>query len=1477
MIDLKTKSKAKIYVLCSFFIPFIIILICLICGGYAPFGSKDVLTSVGSEDLLSFFHKLNLSTRSMLIISNMIYLVLCSLSGLFFYCFLIHKATDTETSDNHIIMITLSSVYSLSSYTIHVGMNLSLLPGIVLFPLIMIGFHRLCSDSKPFLYILTMAIVMAVSFQTAACIFIFCILYIVIPNYRNAHHFLVTFTFKLLSDIIIIGITCPVWFSSLTSEIKSGTRSISFPDFRFLIEPIFLMDEAVSRAPVISLITVTALVLIVISRSFSIWEKLRNLALISLLIFASYISTASYIISGLTDRYFENRIFVFILMFMLLSLLYESIGSFKPVVSYSVTAIAAVSTVILFCISFINLGLTSTVYEKTAEYKVLYCIDNIKSSDKDASILVYDAERNTSDPVSNILKGYNYVISSDFSDVIDSNLIQDDSLSYNDGTVTVYRNPDTAVLSEDMLAAIPEDTVNKLVGDQPLKFTELNTLASSISGCGDIFEPVSCLCIVTPYENDLTNSNVSTLTFSFDTEGDYYVQMDHIMHLGYLTADEPASVIYYASPIKLQDEKINRETVRFNAEAYQDFVSYIKDHSSESHSGASFYQASKRSNSNAIRLIICILSFIIGISLCLILRNKPVSLDKTSNRFEAFLSDNKVYFYTVLLALLAWIIHIFMTHSVPFGNRSAIISDGLIEDYPTATYLIDNVRHLRFSKVDYTLGFMNDGTSISSLFYFINPLRLMLLLFPVKYSLLGFNTYYAITFILIGPSMVFYLTHRPNGKVMNKHELKLIPIALAYTFSSFVLSYMHYNGFLDIALYLPLIMYALDRLIYQKKPILYSVLLGMYMIMNNYYAFLLCEFLIIYFFTLDHGTFKNLLRNGIRFSVYSVLAAGIAFFNLFGFYHAVSNGGYTEADSSALSSIRIFSQNLIGSLKDFEVMHRISLATPDQTIANTYCGLLCLLAIPLFACIGKIGLSERMRRIIAISILYFAYGNELLNFIFHGFHIQSMVPNRFSIFFIFLLINMLYDVILNYKDIYISKSLLSYMIFSCVILVGIMANHGFSVKDIKICAVFIVTYLIIVFLGYSKKKYYKMTLLLLLVLSLEISLSTYETFRDYAIPKRDDMISPGSIETCRALSESHDLKDQRLNRSEIANIGNVNAACLVETYSASQFSSTIQKEQLNLAEIWNTEAGKNYISYSYGNPLADIMLNVPYFLKEKDAVIDLVPSYFSFVDRQNQVALYNDPNVPGFGVLLPKEFKFPSIDDYRNMFEYQNAFSEQLIGEPIYIIPNKGIDTDIEYINNEEDSETFDSKYNTANVTIEVSDEISGDIYLSSNNIIKYLGTTDGSRSTLYSSEVKDHGKKDICAAILDTGALERLSKYLKNYRTERSIDISVKDNLIQTGYNSTEDSLLYIPVPSFRAWNIYIDGKKYTNGNNPSADFGGMIVNIPSGNHTIEIIYGSKNSILTYWPYLISLLSILIIIFINQKHKQSIKKRRSE
>ena len=1474
MIDSKTKSKAKIYVLCSFFIPFIIILICLICGGYAPFGSKDVLTSVGSEDLLSFFHKLNLSTRSMLIISNMIYLVLCSLSGLFFYCFLIHKATDIETSDNHIIMITLSSVYSLSSYMIHVGMNLSLLPGIVLFPLIMIGFHKLYSDSKPFLYILTMAIVMAVSFQTAACIFIFCLLYIVIPNYRNIHHFLVTLTLKLLSDIIIIGITCPVWFSTLSSEIKDGSRSIVFPDFRFLIEPIFLMDEAVSRAPVISLITVTALVLIVISRSFSIWEKLRNLALISLLIFASYISTASYLISGLTDRYFESRIFVFILMFMLLALSYASASSFKPLISYTVIGIGAAATAVLFFISFINLGKTSADYEQTKAYKVVECTKKIKASDPGASILLYDAESNVSNPVTNILMGYEYVISSSFNDVIDANLIADDSLSYADGTVTVYRNPDAVVLSDDIIASIPEAILNKLSEGQQLTFSELNTLASSISGCSDIFEPVSCYCLVTPYENDLTNSNISTLTFIFDDVGDYYVRMNHIMHLGNLSVDEPASVVYYAPPIKLQDEKINRETVRFNEEAYQEFVSYIKTHSSGEQGTYSFKQADIRSASSTVQLIFCILSFIILTVLFVLLRKSPVKPDKADNRFEAFLSDNKVYIYTVLLALLAWIIHILMTHSVPFGDRSAIVSDGLIEDYPTATYLIDNIRHFRFSKIDYTLGFMNDGTSFSSLLYFLNPLRLILLFFPIKYSLLGFNTYYALTFILIGPSMVFYLTHRPHGQRMNKHELKLIPIALAYAFSSFVLSYMHFNGFLDIALYLPLIMFSLDRLIYQEKPILYSVFLGIYIIMNNYYAFLLCEFLVIYFFTLDHGDFKSFIRNGIRFAIYSILAAGIAFFNLFNFYNAVSNGGYTEADSSALSSIRVFSQNLVGNLKDFEVMHRISLANSDQTIANTYCGLLCLLVIPLFACISKVRLSERIQRIAAIFLLYFAYGNDLLNFIFHGFHIQSMVPNRFSVFFIFLIINVLYDVIQNYKEIYLSKSLLSFMVFSCIILLGMMANHGFSIMDCKLCAIFIVTYLIIVFMGYSKKKYYKMTLMLLLVLSLEISLSTYETFRDYAVPDREDMLSSESIEACRQLSENHDLKNSELNRTEIINAGNVNSSCLIETYSTSLFSSTIQKEQLNLAETWNTESGLNYIAYVYGNPLADIMLNIPYFLKQKDSVVDEVPSYFNFVDRNNQMSLYNNPYTIGFGVVLPNDFRLPSIEDYNNMFEYQNAFSEQLIGEPIYIIPDEGVDINIEYINPDETDKASNSTSKQASVTIQIPKEFFGDIYLSYNKIIKYLDTTDGADDFYYSSEINIHNNNNnICVAILDTEAFHKLSDYLNNYKAAHTIDISANDNCLRTDYHSDEDIQLYIPVPAYKSWHVYIDKKEFNVNSDSYSYYGGLFLTVPSGNHKVEVIYGSRNSLLTYWPYLISLISIIILIMIKRINKNQHKK----
>ncbi len=1471
------KSNNKPLSLLAFIIPFSVILLGGLMGGYAPFGTKDVMTAGGNDSYLTSISAfLNVSAENLSIIVNLIYIVLCSLAGLFFYIFL-------NPDSGTFLRILLSSIYALSIHMTGIGMNITFLPAVTLFPLVILGFNRIHKETKPLLYIIAMSLSLILSFETATVTFIFCLIYLAIPEYKNVRHFLITLITKLISDIFILGITCPVWINTLRDEISFGKRSLHFPDFKLFIEPIFISEELFSKAPVITFISGIILILFILNKHLSFWIRLRYVCLAALIILAAEFSTPSYLLSGFTNEYADKRIFIYTFIFIISMLAYETLKHYKPSRYMIISGLAVISTVISFIMTFSDLGRSSKSYSDTLSYKLDYCINRIKEMDSSANIFIYDSETNVSTPISSALLGYNYIIFSEKMSKPDLNLIPDESLSSEDLSVMVYRNPDAVLISDEDIKTISDGMLSSVSEIENLSFDELNELASKVSGCGDIFVEVDAECRVTQNMNDITNLDSSSLFFSFDEPGDYYVAMNHIMHLGMLTPDIEGSVIYNASPTVLQSEKINRKTVRFDENEYKVFISYIKANYSASGNVSSNDSAKdnvKRSAFTSLDsslIVISILAIVLSAILSFVFGKHTFDLNRKPNRFEAFLSDNKVYFYVILLSSLVWLIMIMMVAAIPFGERSVIISDGLIEDYPTYTHLIDNIRSFNFSKVDYTLGYMTEGTTLLSLLYFINPLRLILLFFPIEYSLLGFNTLYAISFILTGPSMLFFLTHRPHGDKMDKHELKLIPIAMSYTLSSYVLCYMHFNGFLDIALFLPLIMYSMERMIYTKKFLLYSVVLGLYMILNNYYAFLLCEFLIIYFLTMDHGSFKAFIKNGIHFALSSILSAGIACFSLASFYTAVSNGGYTENDSAAISSINPLTQSLSDSLRDFEVMHRVSIVNDKWTVANTYSGLLCILTLALFICIRKIKPSVRIRRFLAVFLLYFAYGNELLNFIFHGFHIQSLVPNRFSIFFIFMMIIILYDVILNYKEIYTSRSLLSFMLFSCIILIGILYNNGLSINACMLSFVFILTYLIIVYWGHTKKKYYKMTLLLLFFLSGELALSAYNTFRYYALPTREDIISNSeTLSNIRYLSDKYGLHGDNLVRTEFIEDTNMNTACLTKTYSTDLFSSTIQQEQLALSRTWGLEYHVNACSYTSGNPLADIMINVPYFIKLKTSTKDKVPTYYSFIETVGAISLYNNPYTVGLGIVLPEDFQFQPPDDYLNSFEYQNHISMQLIGKPLYITPKNGITVRLKKTDSEKNISNSDSENKNQNIAIiNISEELSGDFFITwEKGYIIYLGTSKSGEESAFASSTTIQDEDEYFITKLDTNTLIELYEYLHKQYTERHVNFITYKNKISSDIQSEDIVQIYIPVPYYSNWRLYIDNIETPLSQKECNNIGGLLFTVPAGNHHIELVYETHRDYITYISIIISLMSISITIVLSLINTS--KKRRS-
>lgn len=806
-------------------------------------------------------------------------------------------------------------------------------------------------------------------------------------------------------------------------------------------------------------------------------------------------------------------------------------------------------------------------------------------------------------------------------------------------------------------------------------------------------------------------------------------------------------------------------------------------------------------------IFVFIIFLIIASILIFIKRKSIVKLIPTG--IKTTVSDNRIYIFSILIGAFFWLILSLITHSVPFGNASAVISDGYIEDYPTTAHFIQKVKAFEFYKFDYTLGFLGEGFSLSSLIYFLNPLRLILLLFPYSQSLLAFNTFYAVEFILIGSSMIFYLTNRPYGNVMKKTELKLIPISLAYSLSSYVVCYYSFGGFLDIMLILPLIMLAMDRLIYKKKYLFYILILAYYMILSPYFAFLLCEFLFMYFFVLEHKNYKTFFKNGIRFAISSIAAAILASFSLIPFYHSVMNSGYVENDQNAGNIINILSQNLLGSLQDLEVMHRTSLVSADVSIANTYCGLLLVLILPLFIFVKNISLSSRIRRLALIFFLYFSYGNELMNYILHGFHLQSLVPNRFSLFFIFMMINVLYDTLQAHKEIFNTKTLLIFSVYSGIILLLMIQNHD-SIQGCMSSALFVAAYIIIIALGTMNKKYSVAVKILLLFLIAELSLSTINSFRSFGKPEESEMISSEQAEVIREFSKEYNLKENGLLRSSIINSNNFNSSCITDINSISCFSSTLSKEQIELAKAFNIRCENNNIIYGCGNPLADLFLNNKYYFEIKTSIYD-IPSYFEKLEEKRRVIMYQNHYVNHYGISFSPDtaniISSMSPKEYSDCFDYQNAITNTLINESLYIKPSHSPSLEITNI----------SYNNEVSLRISIPDECKGDIFLSYNGYIQFLTNTNNSKYNSIVDTVifvnnedcrlpitEENLANDVQIACLNIDTVDNLNTYIE---TISDVKIIGNPSNISIDTENSNNKSVYIPVPT----NISLNNKSAT------------------------------------------------------------------
>jgi Predicted membrane protein len=306
-----------------------------------------------------------------------------------------------------------------------------------------------------------------------------------------------------------------------------------------------------------------------------------------------------------------------------------------------------------------------------------------------------------------------------------------------------------------------------------------------------------------------------------------------------------------------------------------------------------------------------------------------------------------------------------------------------------------------------------------------------------------------------------------------------------------------------------------------------------------------------------------------------------------------------------------------------------------------------------------------------------------------------------------------------------------------------------------------------------------------------------------------------------------------------------------------------------MSNAFNLLTGTNAIEYMQGNPLANLMLSVKYFFSSDYNGYFEVPSYYKLIDQQGSIKLYENEEFLDPGILLPNDSR-ENRKDFKNALEYQNKFANNIGSKDIYKIYSPEIISKSEY-----EKLSVSSTDNTSNASedqiyivydelndresydteIYVPSSIKGYIYLSYLNTLYYLGdNSDGQYEFAMSFDENFLTEDYIKTVKIGVPDLDNLAEIHDILAENTMTDLSYGYNTIDGKIDASYDGTIFLTIPAYDAWDVYVDGSKVQH----EQFMGAMGIPVTTGKHDIHLIYhtaGLKEGAI------ISLISLIIFI----------------
>ncbi|MET3558060.1 putative membrane protein YfhO [Streptococcus rupicaprae] len=765
--------------------------------------------------------------------------------------------------------------------------------------------------------------------------------------------------------------------------------------------------------------------------------------------------------------------------------------------------------------------------------------------------------------------------------------------------------------------------------------------------------------------------------------------------------------------------------------------------------------------------------------------------------------------------------------------------------------------------------------SLFSLFVYFFSLQTMpdaIYLFTIlKFGLIGLSSYYSLHHIYT--KMDSYLT-----LVLSSH----------FSLMSFAVSQLEINMWLDVFIWVPLVLLGLHKLILNQGITLYYISLTLLFIQNYYFGYMTALFLVFWYFLQVSWEFKKRIKTFWSFTVVSTLSGLTSLIMILPAVLDLKTHGENFTVINQLQTenswwLDIFAKSMVGSYD----------TTKFGAIPMIYVGLVPLIIALSFFFIKAIKWQVKLTYLVLFSLLIASFYIEPLDLLWQGMHAPNMFLHRYAWLFSLLIIFTAAEVFSQIEELRLGSFLTATLLLGVGFgLTFYFRNHYPFLETIHylLTAEFLIVYLII-FTGFSRKIISKksFTLGLLFFTVFEASLNSY-----YQIAGVDnEWHFPALKNYQQDMADIVNLVDSTRNdnyhffRMERQTPQTGNDSMKYNYNGISQFSSIRNRASNQLLDKLGFKSSGTNLNLRYQNNtlLMDSLFAVKYKISK-----EMPPKYgFEKQNSSNKLELYRNVNASQLGILVPKSYQdinltHLSLDNQTNLVNAITGLNIDYFDQLSIVDKDGNVLENSHHTLTKTDpnksftlTTTIDSQIYLSLPNLTLSNQNIQDIEISVNDH-RYHYTIDNS-FTLFdlgyftadqTIEITFHFPNQSTVSF-DNPKVYALS--IEAYETafqklaETMPQTTVKGNQVRTNYESKSEQTLLYTLPYDKGWSATVNGKKV-----PIEPFqNGLIrVKIPEGKGEVLLTFIPQGFFI---GVLCSLSGLLLFLIYQINHIKKYKK----